>query len=189
MTRRVSLGSAEFGQLFTEVKRSWFRLETLQHYDVSGEQEQFDAFQAGKATMPYDPADAEWSTMVSGHIAAGRTLQRVHVVAEPLSPYVQYELTWGYRPALEAGEDIRVIPCAEGAWPNGLPEAHDFWLLDEALWLMAYDPDGRPLYADHITDQTRVKQHLSWRDVAITRSIPVDDYIAQTAQLRERISV
>jgi hypothetical protein len=65
MTRRINLGGAEFGQLFTEFKRSWSRLETLQHYDVSGEQEQFDAFHAGQTTMPYDPADAEWSTMIS----------------------------------------------------------------------------------------------------------------------------
>jgi hypothetical protein len=115
----------------------------------------------------------------------------VHVVTEPLSPYtyIQYELTWGYRPALEAGEDIRVIPCAANGWPTGLPKAHDFWLLDDALWQMAYDPDGQPLYADHITDPTTVEQHLGWRDLALATSIPVDDYIAQTAQLRERISV
>ena len=186
---RVSLSSPEFGGLFAKVTKSWFRLETLQHYDVSGEQEQFDAFQAGESTMPYDPADEDWSAMISAHVAAGRTLQRVHVVTEPLTAYVQYEVTWGYRPALSAGEDIRVIPCRGDEWPEGVPTGHDFWLLDDELWVMTYDSDGRPTYADHITDEQAVRQHLRWRDAALGLSIPVDEYIAGTAQLRERASV
>ncbi len=189
MTERVSLTSPEFGGLFAKVTRSWFRLETLQHYDVSAEQEQFDAFQAGERTIPFDPADEEWSAMITGHIAAGRTLQRVHVVTEPLTPYIQYEVAWGYQPALTAGEDIRVIPCKNDGWPAGLPTGHDFWLLDDELWVMAYDSEGRPLHADHVTDDETVAQHLRWRDVALDLSIPVGQYIANTTQLRERVAV
>lgn len=143
MADRLSLNAPAFGELFAKVEKSWFRLETLQHYDASGEQEQFDAFQAGEAVMPHDPADDEWSAMVTDHVRAGRNLQRVHVVVEPLTPYVQYEIAWGYAPALAAGEDIRVISCHQGGWPVDLPR-QDFWLLDDELWLMTYDAQGRP---------------------------------------------
>jgi hypothetical protein len=41
---------------------------------------------------------------------AGRTQQRVHVVTEPLTDYLAYELTWEYGLHAAAGEDIRIIP-------------------------------------------------------------------------------
>ena len=44
-------------------------------------------------------------------------MQRVHVVTEPLSDYIRFELT-GYAPNVEAGEDVRVISVREGEpWP------------------------------------------------------------------------
>lgn len=137
--------------------------------------------------MPYDPADEEWSAMVAAHVAAGRTLQRVHVIVEPLTPYVQYEVAWGYQPSLGAGEDIRVIPCEQGTWPDGLPTGHDYWLLDDQLWVMTYDDAGRPLYADNVTDPDEVAQHLAWRDRALELSTPVGEFIASSSQLRERV--
>ena len=37
----------EFGALFSGVRRSWFRLETLQRYDVEYERDEFAAFLRG----------------------------------------------------------------------------------------------------------------------------------------------
>ena len=69
-------------------------------------------------------------------------MQRVHVVVEPLTAYLRYELAWSYTP--EAGEDIRIIPVQTGQWPAGLPGlGGDFWLFDSARLLrMHYDPAG-----------------------------------------------
>ena len=35
-------------ELFTSVRRSWFRLETLQHYDAISERDAFAAFLRGE---------------------------------------------------------------------------------------------------------------------------------------------
>ena len=42
--------------------------------------------------------------MLAANHRAGRVQQRVHVVAEPLTAYLRYELTWQYGPNAAAGE-------------------------------------------------------------------------------------
>lgn len=185
MTRRLRLEDPEFGRLFTAIQWSWFRLETLQHYDVSYEREPYDAFHAGR-TMPYDPGDDEWKAMVRDHVAAGKTLQRVHVITEPLTPYIEYELTWGYKAGLAGGEDIRVIVCPEATWPSGVPSEHDFWLLDDDLWIMKYDEQGQLDHAEQTTDPEAIAAHRRWRDAALAHSTPVADYLSTIPHLRMR---
>ena len=82
-------------------------------------------------------------------MAAGKLMRRVHVVEEPLSDYLRYEML-SYRPNAEAGEDVRILPVRPGEWPD-LPH-HDYWLFDSAdLWLMNYDRDGHFLGAKSVT--------------------------------------
>lgn len=188
MSQRISLDSPEFGSLFAQITRRWFRLETLQSYDVSGEREQFDAFQAGESLVPHDPADGQWAEMIRSHVAAGRSLQRVHIASVPLSDYLKYEIVWGYQPALEAGEDIRVIPVDAEQWPANLPREHDYWFLDEQLWTMTYDAEGRPLYAEQITDSEIVAQHEKWRKDALELSRPASAFIAESSELSDRFA-
>ena len=56
MGRRITdVTSAEFDALFTGFEHTTYRLETLQAYDVSYEEEPYRAFQAGHP-QPHDPA-------------------------------------------------------------------------------------------------------------------------------------
>jgi hypothetical protein len=168
------LADPEFGQLFTGVQSSWFRLETLQHYDVEYEHAEFAAFLRGE---PLSAAPGPWQTMIREHVAAGRELVRVHVVEEPLSDYVRYELH-AYEPNAEAGEEVRVIPVRRGAWPTGVPR-HDYWLFyDRRLWLMDYDTAGAFQAASLVDDPAAVDQHRHWRDTALERSMALSDYTA-----------
>src|SRR4051812_41872276 len=140
MTTRLirDVTDPEFGRLFTDVRRSWFRLETLQHYDVAYERDDFAAFLRGE---PLSTPPGPWQAMIRDHVAAGRELARVHVIEEPLSDYIRYELH-AYEPSAEAGEDVRVIPVRQSEWPTGVPR-HDYWLFDDdRLWLMDYDAAG-----------------------------------------------
>jgi hypothetical protein len=82
MTERLHGDDPRFGQLFAEIRTSWFRLETLQHYEAVDESAGFEAFRFGGA-VPRDPADDAWATLVRGHVSAGRALRRVHVIVEP----------------------------------------------------------------------------------------------------------
>jgi hypothetical protein len=168
------LNDPAFGRLFTDVRRSWFRLETLQRYDVEYEREPFAAFLHGE---PIDTAPGPWQEMLRGHVAAGRELARVHVIEEPLSDYVRYELH-AYSPNVEAGERVGIIPVRTGAWPTDVPR-HDFWLFDDAhLWLMDYDAAGAFQAARLVEEPAFVDQHRRWRDAALARSISLADYVA-----------
>jgi hypothetical protein len=168
------IADPEFGALFTGVRRSWFRLETLQRYDVEYERAEFAAFLRG-GQLGSEPGP--WQAMIREHVAARRQLSRVHVIEEPLSDYIRYELH-AYEPNVKAGEDVRVIPIHRGTWPAGLPR-HDFWLFDdERLWIMDYDPAGAFQAARLIADPASVRQHRQWRDTALAHSTPLTAYTA-----------
>ncbi len=115
-----------------------FRLETLDYYDAPNEHVPFAQFLAGQ---PADWAWREpWKRIVRGHCTAGRTMERVHVVSEPLSDYVRFELLRVYPANVEAGEDVRVLGRAQA---DGLGNADDFWLFDDSLAaLLIYDDAG-----------------------------------------------
>jgi hypothetical protein len=176
MSQRVirDLTDPQFGRLFADVRSSWFRLETLQRYEVEYELDDFAAFVSGK---PINSTPGPWQTLVRKHVAAGRQLVRVHVIEEPLSDYIRYELA-AYVPNVEAGEEVRVIPVPRGAWPAGVPR-HDYWLFDdERLWLMDYDAAGAFEAARRVNDRVALNEHRQWRDVALAHSITLTDYTA-----------
>jgi hypothetical protein len=164
----------EFARLFTDVRQSWFRLETLQRYDAAYERDDFAAF---LRRDPITTAPGPWQAMIRDHVAAGRQLARVHVIEEPLTDYIHYELN-AYVPNVEAGEDVRLIPVRSGTWPEELPR-HDYWLFDDSrLWLMDYSPAGAFEAARLIDDPVVVDEHRRWRDAAIASSIRLADYQA-----------
>jgi hypothetical protein len=88
---------------------SVFHLETLQVYAGSGEDEGIAAFHRGHPEPPPDPVEDEWAARLRANRDAGRIQQRVHVVTEPFTDYLAYELTWEYGLHAAAGEDIRII--------------------------------------------------------------------------------
>lgn len=180
MTGRTftNLSDPDWEQMFRGVRSSWFRLETLQAYDVHYEAEEFASFQhTGTVDMTAGP----WQHMISDHVAHGRRLQRVHVVVEPVSDYLRYELAVYARNAA-AGEDIRLIPVAKRNWPEQVPEQDDFWLLDDRdVWAMRYDSTGAFLTAEHLDDPSAVERARSIRDWTLDNSIPLADYRLRAA--------
>lgn len=176
MSERITdLGSARLARLFSDFEHTAYRLETLQHYDVGYELEPYAAFLAGKP-RPDDPSKGEWTAMIRQSVAAGKVLQRVHAVAEPLTDYLRYELEWSYEPNVAAGEDIRILLMSPGGL-SGLPP-RDYWLFDSRdLWIMEYDSEGRFLHAEQDTDASTVVRHTYWRDAALHHAIPYPDYM------------
>ncbi|MGH3620459.1 MAG: DUF6879 family protein [Sciscionella sp.] len=180
-------GSAEFAELFRTFRYSAYRLETLQSYGSSGEDTSLAAFLAGK---PYQrhPGKVAWLDTVADNIAAGRTMQRVHVATEPLSDYMRYELTWAYQPNVATGEDIRVI-AAHADWPTDVPR-HDYWLFDSrGLYRMRYaiDDAGTWLGAEHVTAADDVAQACFWRDAALYHATPWPDYVRRRPDLAAQL--
>jgi hypothetical protein len=189
MAELIPPGSPKFREKFRQFRHSVFRLETLQDYGGSGEDAALQAFRAGAAHPPDRPGKAAWTAMICDNVAAGRTLQRVHVVTEPLTRYMSFELTWAYQPNAAAGEDIRIVPVAGGQpWPPELPQATDFWLFDSAqLYTLHYDADGTWLGTEPVVDPATIAQACAWRDAALRLGMPWTDYIAARPQLARHV--
>src|SRR5207302_5571702 len=119
-----------------------------------------------------------WMGLIADALAAGRRMERVHVVKEPLTEYLRYELEWGYADSVEAGEDIRILPVADD-WPDDLPR-FAFWLFDSRRSaVMHYDDQRRFLGAELREDPETVAQHCYWRDVAWHYAIPYMKYMTE----------
>ncbi len=75
----------EFSALFERFQRSAFRVEARDHYDVDDERDEFAAFLAGKELAPQTEESNAWLRQVAEGRAAGRLIERIRIVGEPLS--------------------------------------------------------------------------------------------------------
>jgi hypothetical protein len=188
MTARPPAPAATgFDQAFELAQSSIFRLETLQSYGNSGEDPALDAFRAGQPHL-VTPGKREWTALVRDRVHGGCAMQRVHVVTEPASEYLRFELTWGYGPNAEAGEEIRIIPLRQDeAWPRDVP-CHDFWLFDSCdLYDIHYEPDGTWLGVEQVRDSAAIADARRWRDAALRLARPWADYIQSRPDLARHV--
>jgi hypothetical protein len=166
----------DLGQLFTSFRYSAFRLETLDWYDADGEAEPLQAWLAGRS-LPLGPAYTDWLATVRDAVAEGKTVQRVHVMTEPVSAYVHWELGWFQGHAVAAGEDIRLLPHHGIDWPRGLLKL-DWWLFDdERVAIFRFDYEAR-LIDIELNASPNVAEHFRGeRDIALGQAVPYADYL------------
>jgi hypothetical protein len=184
--RFSSLEDNKFNQLFFNFRYTCYRLETLQRYDVSYEKEEYSRFLAGEIQGESRGITGWIEGTVSKAIAAGKHMQRVHVVEEPLSDYLRYEFGWSYKHSASTGEDVRLIPVISGRWPEGLPH-YDYWLFDSSILVaMHYEDDGAFSAAEIIDEPKQIVQANYWRDMAVALSVSYHSYMAKHQPLRQR---
>lgn len=166
----------DLNTLFTSFRYSAFRLETLDWYDVDAEAEPLQAWLAGRS-LPVDPVNGEWLDIVRDAVAAGKTMQRVHVMTVPLTGYVHWELGWFQRHSAAAGEDIWLLPHYGGFWPRGLMRL-DWWLFDdERVAIFRFDDRAR-LTDIELSASENVAEHFRGeRDTALREARPYANYI------------
>lgn len=186
MTGRLLPPSA-LREVFDRPHRRIFRLETLQSYAAPDETAMIEAFRAGRS-RPADPGKDEWTAVVRAGRRAGTRFQRVHVCREPLSDYLQYELTWSYEPSVAAGEDVRIVALPAAApWPAELPE-FDFWLFDDdELMVMHYDRDGSWRRVERRCTPTDLCRARAWRAAALRQAQPWQAFVAGRPDLASRL--
>lgn len=179
MTQDSRPGIDRLWENLVSFRYSLFRLETLQHYSGSSEDEAIAEWRR-TATIPLTEELRQWCERIQRRVKDGCRVQRVHVVTEPLTDYMRFELA-SYEPNVEAGEDVRVIPvCDDRPWPSDVPSGTDFWLIDaRQLWSMHYAPDGEWLGAELMTETQRIVDACAIRDAALAQSIPWRDYHAR----------
>jgi hypothetical protein len=173
----------ERAALFDSFTQTAFRLETLPQYLVSQEDERFRAFREGRPLPERSPATSPWLRQIATTTAAGRRWQRVHVVGQPLTEYLRFELLTDQE-NVAAGEDARVAD--RDAHPDLGAFSVDFWLLDgdtdhAVALLMRYDHQGRFVDSERSTDSDILARCRRQRDLVLAHSVPVAEYLTASA--------
>ncbi len=159
------IGTAGFQEAFETAQRSIFRLETLQYY--AGDPN-FDRYRAGEGWQDTE-SKRHWVDLVQRRVGQGVAMQRVHVVTEPWTDYVRFELTWSYPHNLAAGEDIRIVTAAD-PWPGP-----DFWMFDDRrVWSMSYDATGSLIRVEDVSaSESTVQACLARKEQALAAAEPL----------------
>jgi uncharacterized protein DUF6879 len=162
-----------FASMFTSFRRTAFRFEVRERYNVPLEEAPLRRFLAG------EPADlrwlAEWHRDVATAAAAGRRYRRVRAVSVPFSDYTRFGLAMA-ESNIAAGEDIRYLDRRQYE-ELGLP-GYDAWLFDDArLAVLHFDAADRMLGGEIVTDRAVVRRHCAWRDLAWRHAIARDEFV------------
>jgi hypothetical protein len=170
----------DFAGCFDEFRVSAFRLETLRQYAIPVEDERIAAFREHRPLPERSVRTSPWLRRIADTTAAGKRWSRVHVVDEPLSEYVRFEMVT-YRESAQAGESIRITGRRADPALDALQT--DFWLFDAETdqpfaAILQYDPDGHYIGARVTNDSAAIRTCKAARDLALSHSVPLTVYLA-----------
>lgn len=170
----------EFDAWFDRFEWSTFRLEMLQHYAVSEEDERLRAFREGTPRPERSVRTSPWLRRIAVTTAAGKQWQRVHIVEHPLSEYLRYQMV-GYVESAAVGEEINIADRV--AHPELATLGPDFWLFDADsdqafAILMHYDQNGHVLDFEYTDDPGTLQGCRAQRDLAVAHAVGLNAYLA-----------
>lgn len=176
----------DFDALFDRFRTTVVRLEALPVYAVGGaEQDRIEAWRRGEPRPERSVRTSPWLARIAVTTAtAEKTWARVRVLDEPLTDYQQYQLA-SYTESQAAGEAVSVVVRSALGFELG----PDFWLFDAGhndayAAVMNYDPDGRWMGVDLVTDAGRVADmHALYRQVT-DRAVSLNTFLASRAAVR-----
>jgi hypothetical protein len=168
-----SIKLREFGQHFSTFHRDAFRLEMLPVYSVPSETVYIECYQRGEP-CPDDFNDG-WLTTLRKARANGKRFTRARFVPGGIiTPYLRFEVEWGYKRNVQAGEDVLVLrDTSLVSYTDDVPILNDFWIFDEEhCFIMYYDALGRFLGVQRVP-QSLVKPYVSLSRKLIASSTPL----------------
>jgi hypothetical protein len=169
----------ELGEHLAAVRSTAFRLECLQHY--AGDEEELDEFRRGLPLRERSVRTSPYLRGLAEATIAGQQWSRIHVVEQPLSDYVRFELA-SYVGSAAAGEQVMI---ADRSASRDLDELRqDFWLLDEQLpgavaLMMHYTISGAFLGANATSDPDTLAWCRQARFLAASHAVPLNAYIVR----------
>jgi hypothetical protein len=166
--------------LYRTARVSAWRLETLQHYDVPGDEGRQRAFHAGEPLPAPRQELQDDMRLIADLRRRGVQVGRVHVVDRPLSDYVRYELAV-YAENVAAGEDVRIAD--RSAHPELEPLTQDFAIFDRERQhpgVILFDHDGNGKVAGYwVTfDRKTVPACREQIELALGLSVPLAEFTA-----------
>lgn len=162
---------------FASFARSAWRLETLPAYGTAKTDPAFAAYLNLGHLSPLEerPRAQAWLAAVRRATAEGKRIGRVHVLSQPLSDYLRYELAT-YFENEAAGEIVRIADVSPQRRHASL--TRDFWLLDDQLaLLMDYDAEGRFLSLTPSRDPAVLRRCRQRQEMALACSVKLQDYL------------
>jgi hypothetical protein len=179
MTSRASASAAmalmgldDLRKLFEGARRSVFRLETMPVYEVGEDIARQRAF-ASEGRLPPPSPDRVAFIRRMQERTKRVAWSRVHVVDQPLTSYLRYELA-AYAENEQGGEQVWI---AERTAHPGLADlTEDFVLVDDeaGVWFR-YDDRGQLLGYERVApdDLGRCREQL---DLALAHAVRLRDY-------------
>ncbi len=140
-----SLGNdiwGDFNRLWAESKTEIFRVQFLNTYRVSGEEEQFNAYMEGKTmNLDNDLGTKAWMNNIRKKRVEGVRNINLIVVDLPLSDYMKFAIDVHYNKQVQAGREILFLD--RKAVSNIVPGFKDYWEFDSKTVIpMKYDSEG-----------------------------------------------
>jgi hypothetical protein len=123
------------------------RIQTLDSYGSGSDGDDVRRYLSG-APAPSSPARNEWFKKLRDDAAIGRIRRNLHIVREPLTPYLRYAFEWGYVHNHEAGMDIRILSVDDTTAAAHLAKIGDFYIAEGVdVARLRYDEAGSLLGA------------------------------------------
>jgi len=160
----------DLGDYLQSSKKSLFRFEYLQEFDVPEEKDLFRIYEAtGKVEIV--PMMQDWWNFLESKQIKGVVTQRVRFIKFPLTKYLEWELRI-HLETVKHGDEIRVIN--EPQLPSEIAALGDFWLIDDSIALhMNYDAQGRYLGFQEVASQPyrEAKQYLLNNSIPMSKEL------------------
>ncbi|MEK6925371.1 MAG: DUF6879 family protein [Nanoarchaeota archaeon] len=155
---------------FSNFKKYAFRLELLQKYTVKEEEELFKHFLKTGETK--EEGREDWVEIIKSAVQRGAVMERVHVIKQPLSDYLKFELE-AYKLNIKNGEKISLL-SQEDFNKIKTNINSDFWLFDDKIVLkMSYDKEGRFLGFNEIRDN--IGEFIELKDKLLMQAKRLED--------------
>ncbi|MFF4951560.1 DUF6879 family protein [Streptomyces chattanoogensis] len=165
-----------FGQLFTTLEHTAWRLETRGRYASDESTETYAQFTRGEPVM-WDGLDAEWCANRREQSALGKRFERVRIVDNPPTTGQLYLLDNAKRNSA-VGEDIRSLWRSDADHLR-LP-AEDFWIFDSRLVArLNFDDNDNLVDVELVTEPADVLRYAQVRDAAWHHAVPFQQFAAQ----------
>lgn len=162
----------QFSELFSKMERFAFRLEMLEFFTIPDEASFFARYRRGEKQPP-EGFNNDWVKTIRAAVERGVDFSRVRLVREPIHEYLKFEIAWGYRVNVPAGEKTFVISFDLLPFKTEVPILKDFWLFDESVcFLMEYDFIGRFLGVSKVKSKF-IDPYVKLRKELLQRSLPI----------------
>jgi len=160
-----------------ELASEWFKLEVLQDYTGEDDGPSLQAWLKGDRNRSLEllrtDDDPEFTKDCRTKLDQGVKLIRVHIIAEPASPYMLWELEYYKHISIPLrGEQVSIVHKADAAGLD-LPVG-DLMIFDGRRAIEnSYDKNGRLVQADFYDERDDLSRFLELKKALESRSRPL----------------